>query len=26
MKLFTQANSHAKDVDVRNFAQARMTE
>ena len=26
MKLFTQANSHAKDVDVRNFAQAKMTE
>ena len=26
MKLFSQANSHAKDVDVRNFDQAKMTE
>jgi len=26
MKLFSQANSHAKDVDVRNFGQAKMTE
>jgi hypothetical protein len=26
MKLFTQANNQAKDVDVRNFAQAKMSE